>query len=57
MFIVILGASIVGYVGTPVVLYWYDPRTDIRMLMLISAVLFALTIGYYYWWVFKKGAS
>ena len=56
-FVIIVGASIVGYVGTPVVLYWYDPRTDVRMLMLISVVLLALTIGYYYWWVFKKGAS
>ncbi len=55
-FVIIVGASIVGYVGTPVVLYWYDPRTDVRMLMLISVVLLALTIGYYYWWVFKKEA-
>jgi hypothetical protein len=54
VFIAILGASVVAYAGTPVVLYWYDPKTDVRTLILVSAVLLPSTIGYYYWRLFKK---
>lgn len=55
-FIIILGASIVGCVGTPIVIYWHDPKADVWTLILISAVLLPLTIGYYYWrLLLKKG--
>ena len=55
VFIIILSACAVGYVGTPIFIYWYDPKPDVRQLILIPAVLLPLTIGYFYWRVFKKG--
>ena len=56
VFVIVAGASTVGFVGTPLVLYWYDPKSDVRILILVSAVLLPSTIGYYYWRLFRKGA-